>query len=500
MRHDTRRAQAFGAAARTPKKERSPSTARTVMSPNVLDSLFASPLAAVGLVAGGLVLVALVARTLRRRRHRAPDETPAARPAGGDGRTGAETAPAPSASPPVSTRAPRRESLLPAANPRTTAQAASPLADPPTSPAADPAPGVIARSADTSRQEPAPDEMAPGARGAPIAEPGTDSVLPASQPPADDIAAPRWFDAIPTPDVVEVSTPATGPEAVTFATFGLQAPEMQAPGGEAPAAPVTEPSAPAGAAPVSEAPFDETPVVSSSVGMPAADTTPPAPLLLLDEPLQSPAYAEPPIAEVAAPGLESPALDAPAPVADAAPVEPTEAVATTVAPSAPVPAVAPEAVAEWPPSAAPTPAAEATPGRLLVVDDSAVVRAKLRKLLEGGGHKVDVARDGREALALLAAGRYALMVTDLEMPTMSGFELIAAVRGSVGLTALPIVAITGHDDLEPYRQRLPGLAGLFRKPWPDDALLAHLATVLAERGSASLATASAPAPQAVAVG
>lgn len=56
----------------------------------------------------------------------------------------------------------------------------------------------------------------------------------------------------------------------------------------------------------------------------------------------------------------------------------------------------------------PAPAAD-----LLLVDDSAVARAKLRKLFEGAGYQVHLACDGVEALALLQKGRYALMITDL---------------------------------------------------------------------------------------
>lgn len=174
--------------------------------------------------------------------------------------------------------------------------------------------------------------------------------------------------------------------------------------------------------------------------------------------------------------------------------EPITAVADTPPAQAPSPAVpaepVPPVVAESldtapPPVEVEAPPAAPAPTRLLVVDDSAVVRAKLRKLLEGAGHPLDLARDGREALAMLAGARYALMITDLEMPTMSGFELIGAVRGMASLGGMPIVAITGHDDLDAYRSRLPGLSGLFRKPWPDAELLTCIATLLAEPPAAT---------------
>eukprot|EP01137_Pigoraptor_chileana_P011383 Opistho-2@62155 len=71
-----------------------------------------------------------------------------------------------------------------------------------------------------------------------------------------------------------------------------------------------------------------------------------------------------------------------------------------------------------PPPPAALPAAEPTlePVALLLVDDSAVARAKLGKLFEGAGYRVTLARDGVEALEELAKARFQVLITDLEMP------------------------------------------------------------------------------------
>ena len=76
----------------------------------------------------------------------------------------------------------------------------------------------------------------------------------------------------------------------------------------------------------------------------------------------------------------------------------------------------------------PVPAADPRPfvADLLLVDDSAVARAKLRRLFAPGGYRVALARDGAEALELLDKGRYGLMITDLEMPRLDGVALIGA--------------------------------------------------------------------------
>jgi CheY-like chemotaxis protein len=118
---------------------------------------------------------------------------------------------------------------------------------------------------------------------------------------------------------------------------------------------------------------------------------------------------------------------------------------------------------------------------LLVVDDSAVARAKLRKLLEGAGYSVALANDGAEALELLAAGSFSVLITDLEMPNMNGFELIAAVQGNMDTEDMPIVAITGHDEMQARVHDCQGLYGIFKKPWNDRELLKRVATLVQMR-------------------
>lgn len=123
------------------------------------------------------------------------------------------------------------------------------------------------------------------------------------------------------------------------------------------------------------------------------------------------------------------------------------------------------------PTRAPRPVAPSAPASLLVVDDSAVARALLRKLFEGAGFGVDIAADGDEALALIEGKRYAVLVTDLEMPKVDGFQLIAAVQSGPATNDLPIVAITGHDELSARVHDMKGLYGIFKKPWNDSELL-----------------------------
>ncbi len=135
------------------------------------------------------------------------------------------------------------------------------------------------------------------------------------------------------------------------------------------------------------------------------------------------------------------------------------------------------------PPAPPAPPGRYEPARLLVVDDSAVARAKLRKLFEGAGYAVETACDGVEALDVLSRGRFAVLVTDLEMPNMNGIELIAAVQGSLDTEDLPILAITGHDELQAKVHDCQGLYGIFKKPWHDRELLKRIEALVSLRPS-----------------
>ena len=127
---------------------------------------------------------------------------------------------------------------------------------------------------------------------------------------------------------------------------------------------------------------------------------------------------------------------------------------------------------------------------LLVVDDSAVARAKLRRLFAGAGYQVHLAQDGVEALALLEAGRYALMVTDLEMPRMDGIALINECSRQPQTACMPIIAVSGHENLRAKFNECRVVAGVHPKPWFDDVLLSHVAALIGARTQASSRTSS----------
>jgi two-component system chemotaxis sensor kinase CheA len=86
--------------------------------------------------------------------------------------------------------------------------------------------------------------------------------------------------------------------------------------------------------------------------------------------------------------------------------------------------------------------------RVLVVDDSKYVRMLMKLILEAAGYDVVVACDGREALEQLRDRGADMVVADVDMPTMNGFELTQAIRGSERFPDTPVVLVTGRETVE----------------------------------------------------
>jgi CheY-like chemotaxis protein len=85
------------------------------------------------------------------------------------------------------------------------------------------------------------------------------------------------------------------------------------------------------------------------------------------------------------------------------------------------------------------------PAVALVVDDSMLIRYTVSRLLEEHGFTVESAGNGVEALEILDRVRPDLLVTDLQMPKMSGQELIAAVKGKPETAQIPIIIIASRS-------------------------------------------------------
>ena len=86
-------------------------------------------------------------------------------------------------------------------------------------------------------------------------------------------------------------------------------------------------------------------------------------------------------------------------------------------------------------------------GTLLVVDDDGVSRAVLTNMLEKQGHAVVAARSGAEALGLVGERAFDLILLDLLMPGMDGFEVVQKLKAHSAARDVPVVIISSAEDM-----------------------------------------------------
>ena len=105
--------------------------------------------------------------------------------------------------------------------------------------------------------------------------------------------------------------------------------------------------------------------------------------------------------------------------------------------------------------------------KFLIVDDFSTMRRIVRGLLkEMGCHNADEAEDGAIALSMLKNQRFDFVVSDINMPNMNGFELLAAVKADPALKHLPVLMVTAEARKEDIvRAAQSGAAGYIVKPF-----------------------------------
>ena len=119
------------------------------------------------------------------------------------------------------------------------------------------------------------------------------------------------------------------------------------------------------------------------------------------------------------------------------------------------------------------------PVTLLVVDDQAPNRKLLADLLSAAGYLVQTASSGEECLALLKSGLPDLVLLDVVMPRMSGYDVCRAIRGMPGGGVLPVVLVTALDSLEEKVRGLDaGADDFLTKPINRPELLARVRSLL----------------------
>lgn len=132
-------------------------------------------------------------------------------------------------------------------------------------------------------------------------------------------------------------------------------------------------------------------------------------------------------------------------------------------------------------SASPLPGSQR---RILFVDDSQIARELYKVFLVNRGFQVDTAADGDDALERLRSGTYDLVVTDDQMPTMDGTELLRLCRAEDGLKSVPFVVISGKANEEARRKAVEwgAAAYLVKGDFEKEHLLEVIGQVLGRGG------------------
>ena len=123
-----------------------------------------------------------------------------------------------------------------------------------------------------------------------------------------------------------------------------------------------------------------------------------------------------------------------------------------------------------------------TPARVLVVDDTEANRDLLVRRLQRQGHATQTAADGRQALDLLHASAFDLVLLDIMMPVLNGYEVLRHMRADPGLRHVPVILISALGDSESIVKGIElGADDHLPKPFDPHILRARVAASLAKK-------------------
>ncbi len=118
---------------------------------------------------------------------------------------------------------------------------------------------------------------------------------------------------------------------------------------------------------------------------------------------------------------------------------------------------------------------------ILIVEDNPVNRKLISLLLNRAGFSFAIAENGAEALEQLDKGDFRLVLMDMMMPVMNGYEATKAIRANPKLKSLPVIALTANAMRgEEEKCREAGCSDYIAKPYSKDRILAAINTLIAK--------------------
>ena len=121
--------------------------------------------------------------------------------------------------------------------------------------------------------------------------------------------------------------------------------------------------------------------------------------------------------------------------------------------------------------------------RVLLVEDTELNRDMLSRRLRKKGFEVDMAFDGAQGVAMARDGAYDIILMDMSLPVIDGWEAARQIRATGGLAAVPIIALTAHAMAGDREKALEaGCSDYDTKPVEIERLLAKMAALLGGGG------------------
>lgn len=134
---------------------------------------------------------------------------------------------------------------------------------------------------------------------------------------------------------------------------------------------------------------------------------------------------------------------------------------------------------------------------VLIVDDEPAQLSLISEFIKMSGMAIETSNNGKEALKILKKKHFDIVLTDIQMPEMDGFELLKAIEKEPATAEVPVVALSGKSDIAPSQYLEEGFSGSLLKPYSSRRLLEILENILQvnlteSKGSFEKSTPSSP--------